>query len=349
MIEPHHSFPPEATVRSVGERALIDAIAAIVACEDPDVLVGIGDDCAVVRLREDLHEILTTDLLIEGTHFLRDSSTDYQLLGRRAATANISDIASMGAAPRYLLVSLGLRGDMRAVDALSTMVGMHREARRWGATVIGGDIAASPVMVINIALTGTRSKDAPSLPLRSRCEPGQNVFVSGTLGDSLAGLRLLTDAALERYRSTTYGARLLSHHLAPEPRVRLGMALAERQADLAMIDISDSLFNELHLLARASRVGFSIEVSRVPVSEELREFARTLGHELHHYALFSGEEYELLFTTHAEEEDLRGWLTEKGVAVPVHRIGVVCEGNRVEFLGDSGEKLLLDDATFRHF
>ena len=336
--------------RDIGERGLLERLSAFVAGPSGDVVVGFGDDAAVVGCGAagEFEELLTTDMLVEGTHFRCTGDTDFSLLGRKAIVANVSDIAAMGGAARFVLVSLALSGDMPLGCVLELYRGMDAEARRWGAVLVGGDTVFAPQMVLNIALTGRKPAGQP-VPLRSNCRPGQHVFVSGNLGASRAGLRLLEEPMLGEQRDLAHGHRLVSRHQLPEPRPALGQALAATQPGLAMIDISDSLFNELHLLARASGCGFRIEAGHIPACAELRAFCAATGEALHEYTLFSGEEYELLFTTAADEAALRTVLHERDVSTPVHRIGDVTAGNEVVFIDRTGAPLEPKDLTFRHF
>ncbi len=334
----------------VGERGLLDILSPYVASAGGEVVEGFGDDAAVVNYAgaAKLCEVLTTDMLVEGTHFLRNADTDWVRLGRRSVAANVSDIASMGAVPKFILIGLGVPGDIRVGDLQSLYAGMADEARRHGALLVGGDTVRSPVLVISISLTGTKGTGEP-LPLRKRCRAGQEVYVSGHLGSSRAGMELLTIPSLAARGEAPWARALLDRHLSPDPRVSLGRALAASFSDLAMIDISDSLANELRLLSESSRVEFHIRVDRVPVLPELVEFCRSQGIEPRQYALFSGEEYELLFCTSAGQDKVQAALNRSGVTVPVTHIGRVVEGRRVLFVADDGTPVNLPDSTFRHF
>ncbi|MBX7243967.1 MAG: thiamine-phosphate kinase [Candidatus Sumerlaeaceae bacterium] len=338
------------TMADVSEEFLIATIAKIVSSESPGVVTGIGDDCAVVRTGngEAEHEILTTDMLVEGTHFLATEHTDWEQLGRKTVAVNVSDAASMGATPRYLLVSLGLQRTRMLGDVAALYRGMAAEAHRWGARIIGGDTVRSPQTIINVALTAAKPAGEP-LPLRSRCEAGQNVYVSGNLGASMAGLRLLTEPGMARHMDQSYGHLLTQRHLRPEPRVALGRAMATLANDLAMIDVSDSLYHELKSLAMASGVGFRVDAHRIPASAALLAFCRSCGEPVLNYLLFSGEEYELLFTTGLGEEKIRSDLKAAGVETPVHCIGVVSNSPGITILNEAGETIDVEDCTFRHF
>ena len=337
-------------VSQLGERGLLEAIAPHMAPAGGRVLVGMGDDAAVVSHGAEgpSLEVLTTDMMVEGTHFLRGPDTDWERLGRKAIASNVSDVASMAAWPGFALVSLGVPGDLPLGALLGLYAGLGGECRRQGAALVGGDTVFSPVMVLNIALTGSRAAARP-VPLRSRCRPGQNLYLSGHVGASRAGLVLLTDVSAAALRGEPWAAALLERHLAPEPRVALGMALGAALDDLAMIDISDSVMNELRLLAEASGVGMRVEVDAVPVAHETRTFCAARGLATAQFALSSGEEYELMFATASPPEEVAALLARAGVDTPVSRIGSVTDGGGVRFVDAAGNSVAVEDSTFSHF
>ncbi len=337
-------------LRDVGEQRLLDLLAPYLASPDDQIAVGVGDDAAVVcHAKDGAFDVLTTDMLIEGTHFPPRTNTPWHGLGHKALASNLSDIAAMGAVPRYVLVSLGAPADLPVQAVLDLYQGMFELARLWGVKIVGGDTVGAPVVVIAITVIG-ECGDGLQLPLRSHCCPGQNVYVSGNLGASLAGLRLILDASLRERFSRDIADSLIQCHWYPSPRIDLGQALATSVADLAMIDISDSLYHELRLLAGKSRVGFQIELDALPTLPVLATFAKATETSPSELALFSGEEYELLFTTVLEPPDLKRVLERHGLEVEVTRIGVVtpCEG-QIEFLL-KGERIPAPtDRTFDHF
>ncbi|MCX7019318.1 MAG: thiamine-phosphate kinase [bacterium] len=337
-----------ATVADLGERGLLALIAPHVLSHRGDVPVGMGDDGAVVRRDDGSVEILTTDMLVEGTHFLRTAATDWAALGRKAIAVNVSDIAAMGAVPKYALVSLGTPACMPAAAIAALYKGMAAEAARWGAALIGGDTVFCPHLIVSVTMTGAKPDQQP-IPLRSNCAAGQNVFVSGHLGASRAGLDLIMDGNLKSHIHHPYAADLIRRHLRPEPRVELGAALVRIGRPFAMIDISDSLCNELRLLDEASRRGFRIETDKIPVSCGLKAFCADTSRRALDYALFSGEEYELLFAMDIDEQRLKERLHNEGVETPVARIGVVTDAPEVVFLDVKGKEIMISDMTFLHF
>lgn len=339
---------PHTPVSEIGEHGILQLIAPFVAAPSADLIVGFGDDAAIASTISESYEIFTADMLVAGTHFYDDEQTDWHSLGRKAVIANISDAAAMGAQPRFILVSLGLPAHATAERLVALYRGMHETAQKYGASLIGGDTVASPHWVISIALTAHKPAHQP-LALRSNCKPGQHVYVSGNLGNSMAGFKILHDEKYELFRDTPHGRVLIHDCLNPEPRLELGKALASSRANLGMIDISDSLFSEVHQLAEASKVGFSIDVARIPASAELRLFCADAGEDILDYVLFSGEEYELLFTIDAIEEEFQKSLQEQNITTPIRRIGLVTGSGKVIFTDQVGKKLQLKDKTFQHF
>jgi thiamine-monophosphate kinase len=222
-----------------------------------DLVLGIGDDCAIYRprgSREDL--LLTTDLMIEGVHFRREE-TSPAFIGHKSLARGLSDIAAMGGEPKLCLVSLGVpKTWLRHVDHFYR--GLLRLARQTGTQVAGGDLSSADHIVIDIVVCGAVTKGMALR--RDGAKPGEAIYVSGALG-----------------RSAKSGYRL-----RPEPRLRLGRSLRGRAS--ACIDLSDGLSTDLYRLCEAS--GVSARIEHVPVAT-----GATLGHALH-----GGEDYELLYT-----------------------------------------------------
>ncbi|MBI4880621.1 MAG: thiamine-monophosphate kinase [Planctomycetes bacterium] len=235
--------------------------------DPPGVLVGVGDDAAVLACggRE---LVATTDLLIDGIDF-RLTECGYRLAGRKAMAKNLSDIAAMGVAPWTAFVSVGLPGGFSAEDAAQLLDGLVDTACAFGCAIAGGDTKRSPgPLIVNVALLG-RSTGRPPV-LRSGARPGDLLCVTGRLGGSLFG-----------------------RHLTFEPRVAAGLRLNEACGVRAMIDLSDGLSSDLGRLCAASGVGAEIEAERVPVSADAERAAQDGGSALAH-ALNDGEDYELL-------------------------------------------------------
>jgi thiamine-monophosphate kinase len=185
--------------------------------------------------------------------------------------------------------------------------------------------------------------------LRSGCKPNQNVYVSGALGGCRAGLELQLNPQLHHWRSESWAAQLIARQQVPEPRVALGRFLAENHPDVAIIDISDGLHNELHLLSESSRVGFEIDLERTPLFPGGEQFCASRGVDGHKYALSSGEEYELLFCTAADEAELHAGLANASISTRVTKIGHVTAGQEILFIDNHWNRISIEPETFKHF
>jgi thiamine-monophosphate kinase len=282
-----------------GEPAVIDLISRICGGQEQNDLVrGIGDDAALIRVSDDTQLIVTTDLLIEGTHFRRDLIDPYSL-GWKSVAANISDIAAMAGTPTYTFSSFALDDvDVEFVESLYR--GMADCTVLYGSRIVGGDTNISPgSQVVNITQLGT--VDSGHAILRTGAQPGDRLLVTQTLGDSRMGLELLLKFGLAR--ATDLSARAVSAHLRPEPRVAEAKAAAATGKLHAMMDISDGLAADLPKLCAASGVGAIVGMRSLPISSILRAGASELGMDQIQLAIQGGEEYELLMAVSESEVD----------------------------------------------
>lgn len=240
---------PDATARELGEFGLIDRVVERLGTS-PLVLLGPGDDAAVVRA-PDGRVVATTDVLVEGVHFRRDWSRGYDV-GRKAAAANLADVAAMGGTGTALLVGLAAPGDLPVAWATGLADGLRDEAARVGAVVAGGDTVRAEQVVVSVTALGDLGGRAPVT--RAGARPGDVVVVAGRLGWSAAGLALL--------RAGVTQGPLVAAHRRPEPPYALGPALAAAGAT-AMCDVSDGLVADLGHLARASGVVIGLHSGRL--------------------------------------------------------------------------------------
>ncbi len=264
----------------------------------PNVVRGIGDDAAVVMPTKRRHVIVTTDLLVEGVHFDLKTAT-YEDIGYKAAVANLSDIAAMGAKPDYLLVSLAIPSSRSSSDIQRLYHGLMLACRPYGVELIGGDTSASRRdLFVNIVLMG--SVTAGRALTRDGARVGDLLYVTGTIGDSLAGLSLLSaQHRVKRIslRTVTFSSRrLIRRHLRPSPRLCIGQILSRQRLATSAIDLSDGLSGDLRHICKQSGVGAEIDASDLPLSAALRKYAAKKHIDPIAVALQGGEDYELLFT-----------------------------------------------------
>jgi thiamine-monophosphate kinase len=282
--------------RVIGEFRLIGRLARRFSHAHPDVIRGIGDDAAVVAPAAGRQLVLTTDLLAERVHFdLRTAS--FEDVGYKAAIANLSDIAAMGARPDYLLVSLAIPASCTESNILRLYRGLMAACRPYRVALIGGDTSASPDGLF-LSLTVTGSVPKGSSLLRSGARVGDLIYVTGTLGDSLAGLRLLSRSFRKVTARLPLSDRrfLMARHRRPIAHCRLGQLLGRERLATAAIDLSDGLSGDIRHLCTQSRVGAEIHAAALPCSASLLTYAKATRTDPTALALQGGEDYELLFT-----------------------------------------------------
>lgn len=271
------------TITDLGEEGIIDILARTCPTAGKGGRLGIGDDAAVVAGGG---WVVTTDLLVEGTHFDPRYSSPADV-GHKALAVNLSDVAAMGATPGPIFLTLGLPPTTPAADLEGFAEGLGTLARASGAWLAGGDTVAAPAgWVVGVTLLG-RPVNRPIR--RDGARVGDHLFVSGTLGGAAGGLRWLVEGG-----AATAQAALVARHRRPEPRLALGAWLAREGLASAMIDLSDGLATDGPRLAARSRVGLSIDLDTVPVDSMLEPLFGS--REAVRLALAGGEDFELLFT-----------------------------------------------------
>ncbi len=299
------------------------------------VRVGPGDDAAV--LRPPGHDlVLTTDALVEGTHFRREWLSPYEL-GRKALIVNASDVAAMGARPLWCVVSVGVPATTAERDLTDLQRGLRDACVAYGADLVGGNLARSPQWFVSVTLAG-RLSAAPPL-LRRGARVGDAVYVSGTLGDAALAVSLWQATPAQ-----TPPAAVRRRFVAPTARVDLGCALARAGLATAAIDVSDGLLQDLGHLCAASGVGAEVEVERLPVSRALRRHPEAFPK----LALMGGEDYELLWTAPAAAERRLAGLAARGNH-PVRRIGRIVAGSGVGVLDGAGRPVYVAGGGHDHF
>ena len=276
----------------------------------PEVLLPMGDDCAVLRLGG-RDWVAAADMLVYGHHF-KDWATPEDA-GYKAIAVNVSDVAAMGGTPRFVLVSGGAEG---AETALRCFNGVLEACEVFGLYPLGGDTTRADTLTVDVAILGELV--APPV-LRSGARPGDLLAVTGELGASAAGLLALENGA-------SGAERLVRRHLLPEPRVEAGL-VAARLGVGAMIDLSDGLASDVRHVCGRSGVGCRVDLDLLPVADDTRQFAGSLGRDPEILAATGGEDYELLISA---PEPVLDALAED-VEVPVTTIGEVTDGVDVAF------------------
>ncbi len=327
-----------------GETGLIERLRATYAgAAGSGLALAAGDDAAVLDIPTGLQLVVTTDLLIEGVHFRRDWSDAYSI-GWKAAAVNLSDTAAMGADPTFTFVSLALppdetvEGIERLYDGLCDCLG------RYGAKLAGGDTnRTSGSLSLNITQLGT--VPAGSALKRSGAKTGDVLLVTGTLGNSNAGLLLLERQGASKAEKLC--RVLVQSHRRPQPRIVAGRALRETGLVHACMDISDGLAADLPKLCAASGVGAQVDVSHLPVSGDLAAMASELARPAWELALSGGEDYELLIAVApADVEAACAAVAATGTALTL--IGEITRTG-LRFIGPDGADLPAATGGWDHF
>jgi thiamine-monophosphate kinase len=336
--------PLSATLAEVGEKALLRYLR----CRIPagaGVAVGLGDDAAAVETGS--LTLLTTDSLVEGVHFRRDEVPP-RLLGRKALTVNLSDVASMGGIGRYATVSLCLPPETTLAWVDSLYDGLLERAAEAGVAIVGGNVARGAVAVVDVTLVG----DAGRLLLRSGARPGDRVVVTGRLGAAAEGVRLLAEGArldgdgdlassgMWTESSAAAVAGCLRAQLDPRPPLALARSVAERGIARAGMDLSDGLSSDLLEMCSRSGVAAVIEAAEVPVDPRAAGLERARGGDALSLALHGGEDYELLLAVDPAAVQEIGELARVW-GVEIAALGEFDEGEPAVRLRDArGERLL---------
>ena len=288
---------------------------------------GIGDDASAVRARNG-YQLITTDILIENVHFRLKDVTPGEL-ALKSLAVNLSDIAAMGGEPLYFYLGLGFPDRLPLADLRRFFIGLEKGCRRWKVELAGGDYSRSRQMFIAITLVGRARRPV----FRHNARPGDRIGITGPVGESALGLRLLLKGIGSPYWSRK--------HKTVIPEIRKGAILARRVH--SMIDVSDGLLIDLKRVLDASGVGGEIAYEKIPVTEKLKSACRRYGFDEKELVLSGGEDYALLFTvSEANEKKLR----EDGIDYRL--IGEVTCRRRL-LVRDFGKPLSIRINGFDHF
>jgi thiamine-monophosphate kinase len=326
-------------LKEVGEFGLIDLIKEGAIVDNSNIIMGIGDDAAVYVPNQRHLQLLTTDMLVENIHFDLTKTSPWQL-GYKAIAVNLSDIAAMGGRPRHAAVSLGLPPEVPVEFVTGLYDGMKEICKEFKVNIIGGDTVSSRLgLVINVAVVG--EVEPASLLKRTGARPGDIVAVTGTLGSSACGLDLLFSQGWEDY---DFAWPLVTAHLTPRPQLAIGQELAGWGATAAD-DISDGLASEANEVAGAGNVGLRIYAAKIPIAPGVFQAAKLLNKQPLDYALFGGEDYQLLFTMSAE-----AFAKLPKTKVPVSVVGEVTPKDEgVMLVKADGSHQLLPPKGYNHF
>ena len=317
-----------------GEFTLIQRLNSIIPNKDKNVLVGIGDDAAVIELENDKKNLLlvTTDTLVSGDHFNTSWSKPEQI-GLKSVECNVSDIAAMGGMPTHMFISLVLTPKTTVEWVEEIYKGMASSCKRHNVVVIGGDTTHGPVETISITLHGLVSRQ--NLCLRSQAKAGDILIVTGQLGASTACLNLLR----KNKQATPF---LLEKHLTPKCRLDVSQKIAPFVN--AMIDVSDGLASETNHICSQSNVGAKIFLEKIPMHADSIEAGKQLDIDPVEFALNGGEDFELLFTI-----DPANLKKLENLGIEFFVVGEIVDKSEGCILIDESNKKLALRGGYNHF
>jgi thiamine-monophosphate kinase len=339
----------------LGEFGLIHKIRQLSSRKTPTVTLGIGDDAAALKVSGNKYLLATTDMLIEDVHFDL-SCTDFYSLGWKSAAVNLSDIAAMGGLPLFCLTSLGITPDISVEQISHFYRGFNALLSKHKTALVGGDTCSSR-NDLNISVTVLGEVEKKRVVTRAGAKAGDKIFVTGTLGDSAAGLELLkakskvqghgTRGKVRKFptqKSQLAARNLIERHLRPDPRVGWGRKIALNGCANSMIDVSDGISSDLSHICEQSKVGALLSSTRIPLSPALLQSMGYLEKTLLHYALAGGEDYELLFTVpSAKIRKLQS------LDIPVTEIGEITHARELIIADGNNRKRQLVPTGYNHF
>lgn len=331
-------------LKEIGEFQLIERIKRIISPAPTNVILEIGDDAAVFKPTKNKLNLLTTDAFVEGVHFDFNHISFYQL-GWRLLAANLSDIAAMAGEPKYAVLSLALPSTISIESVEEFYKGMTALGDQFQISIIGGDTSLSPDRTF-ISLTLFGEAKVSHLSERSGAEVGDNIFVTGFLGCSEAGLRLLQTNDPNHVMDFSY---VIDRHCVPNPRINEAKFLVENFNVNSMIDISDGLSSDLRHICNRSGVGVKIYADQIPIHSVTKEVANRFSETPLSFALHGGEDFELLFTSPDIERSI-GDAFQKRFGLPCTKIGVITRAeDELVVIDSEGRSSPLKTKGFDHF
>jgi thiamine-monophosphate kinase len=331
-------------LEEIGEFGFIRRVSGGCLIRPEGVERAIGDDAAAFAVPPGQLSLVTTDLLVERVHFLREATSPFNL-GHKAMAVNLSDIAAMGGTPLEAFVSLAIPGNCPVEFLDGLYDGMKSLAARHGVNILGGDTTGSRVdLVLNVTIIGQVRKE--EVLYRSGASPGDVICVTGTLGDSRAGLQFV----LAGETSPDPALRpLLEAHLLPRPHLEEGRFLAESGGATAALDVSDGLSSDLTHLVEESGVGIRVYADRIPVSAPLRAYCAAQRQDPVRFALAGGEDYVLAVALRPDRARAVGAAFLERFGRPLYRIGEATAAGGLELVLPDGVAEAIRPSGWDHF
>jgi len=283
-------------------------------------------------------------MLLEDIHFIL-GKIEPEHLGQKIIAVNLSDIAAMGGTPLHGVISIAIPKSMNVASIHAVYNGMKEMCRRYGLNIIGGDTCASPhKLMVNVALMGEAPED--EVLYRKGAKPGDKIYVTGTLGDSAGGLKLVTE---EVSAPESVATILIKAHNLPVPLIETGRTVARSKLASAMIDLSDGLVSDLRHICDASGVGARIFHHSIPISDEIQSLAQMNNLDPYELGLYGGEDYRLLITVPSENCGRFESLLEKDTSCHIYEVGEITMQKGIRMVMADGQEEDLSLRGYDHF
>jgi len=331
-------------LKDIGEFGFIDKISRGCLIRPDNIVRAIGDDAAAFKVEADQLMLVTTDLLVERVHFLRDATSGFNL-GYKSLAVNLSDIAAMGGSAGEAFVSIAIPADCPIEYLEDLYQGMKSLAAEFSVNILGGDTTISKTdLIINIAVTGTVQNSA--ILLRNAAQVGDVIYSTGFLGDSRAGLHLILN---EIAADSSALKSLLKAHILPKPYLREGRFLAANDNVHAAIDVSDGLSSDLGHIVNESRVGARLYACRIPISPHLKTFCSRFAFDPIEFALAGGEDYTLLCTVAPDQAEKIAVEYVDKFHQPLYPVGEITSAGKIELIGANNKTRTIKPTGWIHF
>lgn len=343
--KPNNHPGPPATVAGLGEFGFIDSLRRLLPEASGDLQIGVGDDAAWWRPSSGNGILTTTDMLVSGVHFDLKTASAVDI-GYKALAVNLSDLAAMGGKPACVYLGLGLPPELEKSWLDQFAAAFIKLARTYEVQLAGGDTVAAKELVISVTLTGVLTAAKPLR--RSGALVGDDIYLSGTVGDSGLGLRLLQKHLSAAGVPAAEIDFLQSRHRRPQPRLNLGLELALSGRVGAALDVSDGLIADLyHILTESGGLGAEIVLQKLPLSAAARRFIDS-GNVAYDELITGGEDFELLFTAApAAGVVIREISGRTGISIT--RIGRITAAGEILLIDNGRARKLKGRGGYDHF
>lgn len=334
-------------IGKIGEHGLIRKIQSKFPVKDRSIVLGIGDDAAIIHSPPRKFLLISTDTLREDIHFKKRYCTFYDI-GWKSVAVSISDIAAMGGIPRYLLLSIAAPYKTSVRDLDQLLKGVEDITTRYEVSLIGGNVSRSRGGVsVDTTVIGELRKGEGLV--RSRAAVGDLIYVTGTVGSSAIGLSILKSSFHTPTTAVPSSISFVSDHLRPAPRVKEGVILRTNRLATAMIDISDGLLADLGHICEQSNVGACIHSNFIPLQKVPQRVKRKLEKDPLFYALYGGEDYELIFTIKSKDKGKLEAICKRE-KIDVTLIGEIVPKKRgIRLMGKDGIEKVIQAEGYDHF